>query len=85
MLTHSADAVDAAVMKQCYKANLHPKVISGELSEDEAFLDFLSKFADANNDGTVTHQEWSDHWNMIAKNIPEEEHFVTMMAKAWGL
>ena len=32
------DSVDAADLKACYAASIHPKVISGELSEDEVFL-----------------------------------------------
>ena len=33
---------------------MHPKVISGEITEDEAFLEFLANFGDKNNDGKIT-------------------------------
>ena len=36
--------VDAADLKGQYGAHLHPKVISGEMSEDEVFLEFLCNF-----------------------------------------
>ena len=74
---------DAAVIKQYYQASVHPKVINGEISEDEAFLNFLSNFPDSNNDGTVDIDEWCEYWMKIAATIPDQDHFVQMMRKAW--
>jgi Ca2+-binding EF-hand superfamily protein len=41
----------AADLKASYACAAHPKVISGEITEDEAFLEFLANFGDKNNDG----------------------------------
>merc|ERR1719359_1738145 len=40
--------IEAADLKGVYSANMHPKVISGEMTEDEVFLQFLANFGDKN-------------------------------------
>jgi len=44
----------AADLRECYNVACHPKVISGEITEDEAFLEFLANFGDKNGDGQIT-------------------------------
>jgi Ca2+-binding EF-hand superfamily protein len=45
------ERVAASDLRVAFKSNAHPKVISGEITEDEAFLEFLTNFGDKNNDG----------------------------------
>ena len=47
-------SVKASDLRVEMKVASHPKVTSGEMTEDEAFLDFLSNFGDKNNDGHIT-------------------------------
>ena len=55
---------------------MHPKVISGDITEDEAFLEFLANFGDKNNDGTITKEEWNDYYAAVSASIDGDEHFV---------
>ena len=44
----------------------HPGVASGQVTEDEAFLEFLSNFADENNDGSITKTQWLDFYTAVS-------------------
>ena len=77
--------VTAADLRVCYSTNAHPKVISGEITEDEAYLEFLANFGDKNNDGRITHTEWNDYYAAVSASIDNDDHFVELMRAAWKL
>ena len=68
--------VSASDLKNVYSCNAHPKVISGDITEDEAFLEFLANFKDCNNDGTITKEEWDEYYTSVSGRIDVDEHFV---------
>ena len=82
---NDGNSVEAADLKACYASSIHPKVISGEISEDEAFLEFLSNFTDKNNDGRVHRDEWDAYFNKISANIPNDDHFCQLVHQVWRL
>ena len=61
--------VSAENLKGQYQCKAHPQVISGELTEDEVFLEFLSHFSDKYNDGCITRDEWCDHYCAVSTCI----------------
>ena len=71
--------ITAADLRSCYTCNAHPKVISGEITEDEAFLEFLANFGDKNNDGMITKTEWDDYYAAVSSSIDNDDHFVMLM------
>lgn len=77
--------IEASDLRGVYNANLHPKVISGEMSEDEVFLEFLTSFGDSNRDGCITWDEWCAHYAGVSERIPSDEHFNQLMTQAWKL
>jgi len=77
--------VTASDLRVCYSCNAHPKVISGEITEDEAYLEFLANFGDKNNDGKITECEWNDYYAAVSSSIDNDEHFVELMKTAWKL
>jgi len=77
--------ITAADLRACYTCNAHPKVISGEITEDEAFLEFLANFGDKNNDGMITKTEWNDYYASVSSSIDNDDHFVMLMTQAWKL
>ena len=77
--------VTASYLRVCYSCNSHPKVISGEITEDEAFLEFLANFGDKNNDGKITTTEWNDYYAAVSSSIDNDDHFVMLMTNAWKL
>ena len=60
-------------------------MISGEITEDEAFLEFLAHFGDTNNDGKITTQEWNDYYAAVSSSIDNDEHFCELIKTAWKL
>lgn len=78
-------AIEAADLKGIYNCNFHPKVISGEMTEDEVFLDFLANFGDKNNDGKISRSEWNDYYSAVSSSIDNDDHFVQLMKTAWKL
>ena len=77
--------VTAADLRVVYNCEAHPKVISGEITEDEAFLEFLSSFGDKNNDGCITKTEWNDYYSAVSASVDNDEHFVDILSNAWKL
>eukprot|EP01065_Artemidia_motanka_P028910 TRINITY_DN3467_c0_g2_i1.p1 TRINITY_DN3467_c0_g2~~TRINITY_DN3467_c0_g2_i1.p1 ORF type:complete len:366 (+),score=143.09 TRINITY_DN3467_c0_g2_i1:78-1100(+) len=71
--------------KNFYSAQYHPKVLNGEITEDEAILKFVSRFEGAQKDGIVTWDEFQDYYNAVSASIDDDEHFVFMMERAWNL
>ena len=80
-----SESIEAADLKSVYAANLHPKVISGELSEDEVFLDFLTNFSDRNRDGRIRRDEWNAYYSKISSSIDVDSHFNQLMVQVWKL
>ena len=64
--------ITAADMRGVYSAAKHPKVRSGEMTEDEVFATFLSRFGDKDGDGKITKQEWDDYYTEISSSIDND-------------
>ena len=77
--------IEASDLKGIYSAHMHPKVISGEMTEDEVFLEFLTNFGDKNGDGKISRQEWNDYYAAVSSSVDNDEHFVQLMKTAWKL
>ena len=86
--------LDINDIRQKYNAKSHPKVISGEKTEDEILAEFLDTFedhyadmkghADA-RDGKVTGGEWVEYYNNVSMSIDEDQYFEVMMNNTWNL
>lgn len=64
--------VTSADLRVVYDCSTHPKVISGEMTQEEVFVQFLASFGDRNGDGVITHQEWSDYYAAVSANIDSD-------------
>ena len=86
--------LDINDIRQKYNAKSHPKVISGEKTEDEILGEFLDTFedhfcdmkgnADA-RDGQVNMQEWTEYYNNVSMSIDNDQYFELMMNNTWNL
>ena len=65
--------------------SFHPKVKSGELTEDQAFGEYLQNFGDSNRDGKITKAEWIEYYSAVSASIDNDEHFVQLMTITWKL
>ena len=82
---NGSGCVTASDLRVAYNAAAHPKVISGEITEDEAFLEFLANFGDKNNDGKITMAEWNDYYAAVSSSIDNDDHYVELMRTAWKM
>lgn len=81
----NGDSIEATAVKAGFQGHLHPRVISGELSADEVFLEFLAHFSDANRDGCISRAEWNAYYAQVSAGVPEETHFCQLVRQVWGL
>ena len=77
--------IDAQDLKGVYNCSFHPKVISGEMTEDQVFLEFLAHFGDKNGDGRITKHEFHDYYAAVSASVDNDDHFVQLMKSAWKL
>ena len=83
--TEGCGSVKASDLRVSANTSSHPRVIGGDLTEDEAFLEFLSNFGDKNNDGRISLTEWCDYYEAISACISDDEHFTKIMSQYWCL
>lgn len=77
--------VNASDLRCNFNCSAHPKVIAGEITEDEAFLEFLANFSDKDNSGQISACEWNDFYSAVSSDIDNDQHFCDMMNQAWNL
>jgi len=71
--------ITSADLRVVYDTSQHPKVKSGEMTDEEVFVQFLASFGDRNGDGSITRQEWNDYYAAVSANIDNDAHFVQLM------
>lgn len=77
--------VDANDLRGVYNCSHHPKVQRGQMTEDQAFREFLQSFNDKNHDGRITKDEWDEYYAAVSASIDNDDHFVQLMKTAWRL
>ena len=77
--------VDAADLADAYSVEKHPKYISGEMTKDEIFMEFLANFNDKNGDGKISREEFNEYYSAVSADIDRDDYFVLMMRQAWKL
>ena len=71
-------------IREVFNCIKHPKVVCGELSEDQVFGQLLKNFNDY-GDGTIERKEWNDYYYVLSSAIDNDDHFVLLMKTAWNL
>ena len=77
--------ITAADLRGVYDCSMHPKVQTGEVTEDEVFMQFLENFGDKNRDGKIQRDEWNEYYAAVSSSIDNDNHFVQLMKTAWKL
>lgn len=73
-------------VKDTYDASHHPRVLSGESTEEEILLKFIGRFeGNTKEDGKLTKEEFLEYYSGLSKSIDEDEYFVEMMKMCWKL
>ncbi len=77
--------LNSADLKVVFDCSRHPRVLSGEETEDEVFTQFLTHFGDKNRDGRITRWEWNDYYSATSATISNDDTFIDLMRTAWKL
>uniref|UniRef100_A0A5F7ZJD5 Calcyphosine n=1 Tax=Macaca mulatta TaxID=9544 RepID=A0A5F7ZJD5_MACMU len=72
-------------LRGVYSGRAHPKVRSGEWTEDKVLRRFLDNFDSSEKDGQVTLAEFRDYYSGVSASMNTDEEFVAMMTSAWQL
>ena len=76
--------IESVDIKSRYNFQMHPEVVSGEITGDEAILKFLVNFKDENNDGTISKKQWDSYYGSVSAKVPNDDHFVDLITLAWS-
>jgi hypothetical protein len=68
-----------------YDASKHPDVLSGRLSPDDVYMEFMSMWDTQEIDGIITSVEFIEYYRDISASIDSDEYFEAMMKRAWGI
>eukprot|EP00163_Fabomonas_tropica_P005639 TRINITY_DN15253_c0_g1_i1.p1 TRINITY_DN15253_c0_g1~~TRINITY_DN15253_c0_g1_i1.p1 ORF type:complete len:543 (+),score=132.06 TRINITY_DN15253_c0_g1_i1:247-1875(+) len=77
--------LDLNDIKAFYNAKGHPKVLSGEKTEDDVLREYLDKFDTISKDGKVMRDEFVEYYQNISISIDNDDHFELMMRNSWKL
>ena len=68
-----------------YDVSMHPDVMQGKKTPEEAYKEFMSMWDTQVADGIVTFDEFVDYFRDVSASIDTDEYFATMMTNAWKL
>merc|ERR1712072_268490 len=68
---------------------MHPKVLRGEMTEEQVLLEFLDTPGDAsthgNPDGKISISEFIEYYANVGASVESDEMFGTIVKNAWKL
>lgn len=82
--TDGTGIIKVTDIREVFNCIKHPKVVCGELSEDQVFAQFLKHFNDY-GEGTIERKEWNDYYSVLSSSIDNDDYFVLLMKTAWNL
>ena len=68
-----------------YNCEHHPKVLSGEITPEEVFNEFLEQFGDEDGDEQISKEEWDDYYKGISSSFDTDDEFIQSITNAWRL
>jgi hypothetical protein len=75
-----------------YDAKRHPKVLAGEMTEEQALQEFLDAFEGSHlgdgkekgkGDKVVTYDEFEEYYMGVSSSVDDDEYFALVMTSAW--
>ncbi len=68
-----------------FNASGHPSVVSGDITFEQAFDEFLKNFNDHTGSGKIQKLEWDDYYAAVSYNMDNDGHFVKLVKIVWQL
>lgn len=88
----NSGVIDINDIKGVYNGKMHPKVISGEISEEQVLNKWLETFeshhslhSNGRNDSKITPEEWLEYYTNISMFIDDDAYFELMMNNSWRM
>eukprot|EP00518_Triparma_eleuthera_P015802 CAMPEP_0197563110 /NCGR_PEP_ID=MMETSP1320-20131121/28147_1 /TAXON_ID=91990 /ORGANISM="Bolidomonas sp., Strain RCC2347" /LENGTH=337 /DNA_ID=CAMNT_0043124891 /DNA_START=53 /DNA_END=1063 /DNA_ORIENTATION=+ len=72
-------------IRGAYDCSQHPKVMSGDMTEDEALEEILETYEQGEADGIVTFQEFLEYYRDVSAGIDDDQYFELMIRNAWHI
>ena len=66
-------------------ASKHPKVVKGEITQEQAFDEFARNFNDRTGAGKIEKCEWDDYYAAVSASMDNDDHFIELIRSTWGL
>jgi len=84
--------LDLVDIRDLYRVDRHPDVISGKKSQDQVLVEFLETFEVHHNlsqnsqtDGTVSLDEFVEYYSNVSASIDDDDYFLMMINNAWNI
>ena len=77
--------IDIRDLKGVFNANKHPKVVSGEITQEQAFDEFSRNFNDHTGAGKIQQCEWNDYYAAVSASVEDDEHFIMLVKSTWQI
>jgi len=81
----SSGFIDLRDLRGEFCGKNHPKVVSGEITEDQAFALFLKNFSDRAMETKIGRDEWDDYYYSVSDTVENDNHFIQCMKSCWNL
>ena len=77
--------IDIRDLKGVFNASRHPKVVSGEITQEQAFDEFARNFNDRTGAGKIEKIEWNDYYAAVSASVENDEHFIILLKSTWQM
>ncbi len=77
--------IDVSDLKGIFNGLGHPLVISGEITLDQAFDEFLKNFNDRTGKSKISKSGWDDYYSAVSYSIINDDHFEYLIRSVWKL
>ena len=81
----NTNMIDIRDLKGVFNASKHPKVISGEITQEQAFDEFSRNFNDHTGAGKIEQSEWNDYYAAVSASVDDDQHFITLLKSTWQI
>jgi Ca2+-binding EF-hand superfamily protein len=69
-------------LESAFQCPRHPKILSGEMTNNDVFVDFLATFGVLRQ---LSYQQWADHYAAVSAQIMSTDQFIELMCTTWQL
>jgi len=71
------------IIRGVFNGYKHPEVVSGHITIEQAFDQFVKNFNITN--GKITKVEWDDYYAAVSFSLENDDHFVLLLKSVWQL